>query len=260
MKSPLTLTLLLGLAACAPTPSPTVVTEPVYTLEASVGTYRQQKQSGSSESTLGTSLLFKLRVDGKLPPSGVALQVQGPSGWNAGAVSRHFYPAGGEWMLSPEVDTAPIAGVYTIQGTLGGQVKTVSLTLSEPTSTLPLSTLLAPLKTLEGGKLQANVSWSAVEGAQGYFARILDGTLRVPASDDVYQKTLSASFTFGPPQSFHNYFALVYAANFETDSSDPVFPQQVNVSDSLLFLPLEETKGQSVGPVSLERSGFWVKR
>jgi hypothetical protein len=192
---------------------------PTYTLEASIGTYLQQTEAGSSNTRLGTVLVLKLREDGEPPKTSLGFKLTGPTGFTP---LEETYPAGSEWIVVPLLKVTPLAGTYQVEIASG---LTQTLELKDVSQTLPLANITA---TLENSTV--NVSWESVVDAVGYYVKLFNtnGGSRVGA----IQYTLSAQVQFAnAPKS--NYAVGVFATNFDTVSDNPTLPVQIMMSDSI---------------------------
>jgi hypothetical protein len=224
--------LIATLAACN-TSQPLIVS-------GSVGTYRYQTTPGKTDAKMGTTLVFKLRVGANRLTGNGIVSVTGPATWNNNAALRFTYPAGSDWVMSPEQDIAPVAGTYTVTVNApqepGSPSQTSTLTLTDPTSTLDFSSITLSDIT----RSSFNTTWTAVPNATGYIARLFNGTDNVFLSAPQYLNTTNAAFPekgatldLNPNK---NNLVVVNAANFDTVIDDPALPTQVNVSDSASFI------------------------
>jgi hypothetical protein len=192
---------------------------PTYTLEASIGTYSQQREAGSSDTRLGTVLVIRLREDGNSPKTSVAFTLAGPTGFTP---LKETYPAGSEWIVVPLLQNAPLAGQYRLELSSG---LTQTLELNDASQILPLTTITA---TLENNTV--NVSWENVAKAVGYYVRLFNTANGSQVGSTVYTLSTQAQFqnvTVG------NLAVVVYATNFDSVANDPSLPDQVLVSDSI---------------------------
>jgi hypothetical protein len=224
--------LIATLAACN-TSQPLIVS-------GSVGTYRYQTTPGKTDAKMGTTLVFKLRIGANRLTGNGIVSVTGPATWNNNAALRFTYPAGSDWVMSPEQDIAPVAGTYTVTVNApqepGSPSQTSSLTLTDPSSTLELSSIT--LSNITRSSL--NATWTAVPGATGYIARLFNGTDNVFLSRPQYLTTTQAAFpetgtTFDLSPNKNN-LVVLQTTNFDTVIDDPAMPDQVNVSDSATFI------------------------
>lgn len=228
-------------------------------VQASGGTYARQTNPGLSDVTLGTAIVVKLRTaSGALVNAPVNVTITGPSGWNADRPSSFTYPAQAYWVVAPERAAPPIAGNYTVQANLKGQAITSNFAIAAASQTLELATITA---TVQGTAPNQNVqaSWSAITDAAGYYARVLNGTTLVPASDDVYTLEAKASMPVGTLQADAAYFTVVYAINFDSVAENPSLPAQFNLSDSLAAVPVATPLSSKTTASLLERSVFLVR-
>jgi hypothetical protein len=229
-------------------------------LQASGGTYARQTNPGLSEVTLGTAIVVKLRTaSGDLVNTPVNVTITGPSGWNADRPSSFTYPAQAFWVVAPERAAPPIAGNYTVQANSKGQAITSNFSIADASQKLELATITA---TVQGSAPNQNVeaSWSAITNAAGYYARVLNGTTLVPASDDVYTLEAKAKMPVGTLQADAAYFTVVYAINFDSVAENPNLPTQFNLSDSLAVVPVATPLSSKTTTSLLERSVFLVRR
>ena len=238
--------------ACGGLPTPN------YVLEASAGTYVQQVGAGSSDTTLGTSFVVKLRTrEGKLVSSPASVTIQGPSGWNAGKVSSFTAPANAYWVIAPEIAAAPVEGEYRVTALVGGETLEKKISIGKTPNQLGLTTITAkvvgdaPNQTVEA-------SWEAVPGATGYYARVQNGTDGVPASDDAYSLEPKASLMVGTFNPSKAYFVVVFATTMDTVANEPKLPEAFHVSDSIAALTLQAAVAQSAVTTNplVKRNGF----
>jgi hypothetical protein len=237
----LLLVLITTLAACNTT-QPLIVS-------GSVGTYRYQITPGKTDAKLGTTLVLKLRVGANRLTGNAIVNVVGPATWNNNAALRFTYPAGSDWVMSPEQDIAPVAGTYTVTVNApqepGSPSQTSSLTLTDPMSSLDFSSIT--LSDITRSSL--NATWTAVPNATGYIARLFNGTDNVFLSAPQYLNATNAAFPekgatldLNPNK---NNLVVVNAANFDTVMDDPALPAQVNVSDSASFIQQPQVASQN---------------
>ena len=231
------LTLTVTLAACN--------ADPVLTLNGSLGTYRYQVTPGQPDAKIGTALLLKLRLGAARVASNSSVTVTGPATWNGGQPLRFTYPAGSDWVLSPETEIPPVAGAYTITASAalerGNPTQSITLTLSDPSATLEF-----PAITLKDiSRSSFNATWTAVPGASGYITRVFNGTDNIFLSAPQYLSAASVSFP-APGKTLDlspnkNNLLVVNTANFDTVADDPALPAQVNLSDSAAFIQQPQT-------------------
>ena len=226
------LVLTLSLAACN-TNQPLMVA-------GAVGTYHYQITPGQTDAKLGTTLVVQVRVGANRLTGNAIVSVAGPTTWNNGAALRFTYPAGSDWVMSPEMDIAPIVGTYTVTVNApqepGSPSQTSTLTLTDASTTLDFSSI--SLSDISRSSL--NATWTAVPNATGYIARLFNGTDNVFLSAPQYLNATSAAFPekgasldLSPNK---NNLVVVQTANFDTVIDNPALPAQVNVSDSATFI------------------------
>jgi hypothetical protein len=192
---------------------------PIYTLEASLGTYLRQSDIGSPTTTVGTVLVLKLREGGDLPKTSVDFTLTGPTGFTP---LKERYPAGVDWIVVPMRDNTPFAGEYQLELSSG---LTQKLSLKDASQTLALTTITATLENTT-----VNVSWESVPGAVGYYVNLFNTNGGSKAKPTQYTLATQAQFT---AVSKSNYAVGVYALNFDTVTDNPILPAQVNMSDSV---------------------------
>jgi hypothetical protein len=244
--------LLVSLTACPDTGGSLSV-------QASGGTYARQTNPGLTDVTLGTAIVVKLRTaSGALTNAPVNITITGPSGWNADRPSSFTYPAQAYWVVAPERAAPPIAGNYTVQANSNGQAISSNFAIADASQKLELATITA---TVQGTAPNQNVeaSWSAITNAIGYYARVLNGTTLVPASDDVYTLEAKAKMPVGTLQSDAAYFTVVYAINFDSVAENPSLPTQFNLSDSLAAVPVATPLTRKITESLIERSVILVR-
>ncbi len=215
------------LAGCVENPPPAV-------LEASAGTYAQQIGAESSEVKLGTAILVKLRTGtGVTPPRAASVTITGPSGWNGDAAATFTYPAGAYWVVAPQLEAAPLPGAYTVSAVFDGERLSQTINISDTPGVLESTKITT---ALEGDLANQSVvtAWSAVPSAIGYYAKIVDGTLGVSASDDSYTLEPKTTLPVGTLNPARAYFAVVVAANFDTVVDNPALPNTLSMSDSIV--------------------------
>jgi hypothetical protein len=211
----------------------------------------QQKAVGSTEARLGTGVTLALRNAGVPPSQALELTLTGPSGWNDEESIKLSYPAGAEWIVQPLFGASPLAGQYTVTGTVAGQAVQARFTLVDAAQTLPL---------LEGSFKRTNtaleLSWNAVSGAKSYLGQLTDATEDTVVAEGY---TLESRLILNPPMlnPAHSYYAVLYAANFDTTSANPTWPVQLQISDSLVGLSLNSLSGPQGSRFA---RGGWVKR
>ena len=219
--------------------------DPVLTLNGSLGTYRYQVTPGQPDAKIGTALLLKLRLGAARVASNANVTVTGPATWNGGQPLRFTYPAGSDWVLSPETEIPPVAGAYTITASAaserGNPTQSIALNLSDPSATLEF-----PAITLKDiSRSSFNATWTAVPGASGYIARVFNGTDNIFLSAPQYLSATSAGFPIAGAtldlSPNKNNLLVVNAANFDTVTDDPALPAQVNLSDSAAFIQQPQT-------------------
>ncbi len=209
------------LSACTRAPS--------YTLEASIGTYLQQTEAGSSNTRFGTVLVLKLREDGEPPKTSVGFKLTGPTGFTP---LEETYPAGSEWIVVPLLKVTPSVGAYQVELSSG---MTQTLELKDASQTLPLANITATLENTT-----VNVAWESVTGAVGYYVRLFNTSNGSQVGSTVY--TLSSQTQFQNITS-GNFAVAIYAANFDTVTDNPTFPAQVNMSDSIATILQNTSSG-----------------
>jgi hypothetical protein len=220
-------------------------TDPVLSITGSLGTYRYQITPGQPDAKLGTALVLKLRLGSARVGSNASVSVTGPGAWNGGKPLRFTYPAGSDWVLSPETEIPPVAGAYTVMvsaaGERGSPTGSVTLNLADSSAVLDFPTIT--LSNITRSSLTAN--WTAVNSASGYIARLFNGTDNVYLSAPQYLTALSAAFpatgaTLDLSPNKNN-LVVINAANFDTVIDDPALPAQVNLSDSAAFIQQPQT-------------------
>jgi hypothetical protein len=196
---------------------------PTYTLESAIGTYLQQREIGSSATTLGTSLIVKLRADGATLTTKATVELTGPPTWNVGKPYKEIYSKGSQWAIFPIAEATPLIGEYHLSVTLAGQRLDQILTLSAITQ-LELANVSA---VQQGTTISA--TWPGVPKAQGYYARLFYTNDGNQVGTTIY--TLQPQVTLTAPRG--NYALGVYTVNFDVVSGDPSLPETLLVSDSI---------------------------
>jgi hypothetical protein len=232
-----------------------------YVLEVSGGTYAQQQNLGSTDVSLGTSIVVKVRTEtGASTTKNASVVLRGPAGWNGDKVSSFVYPAQAVWVVAPVVAATPVAGQYQIDVSIDGQVFSKTFAIAEAAKYLELTTISA---TLEGDapNQMAHLTWTPVTNAIGYYAKVIDTTSGFAISGVSYSLEPHTDVMLETLNPSHAYAAVVYAASMDTVSDNPSLPNQFDVSDSFAALnavPLSssiKTKQRS----SLPRDGFAVR-
>jgi hypothetical protein len=212
-----------------------------HTLEASLGTYAQQASAGPVGTTLGTGIVVKLRSsNGELPARAASVTVRGPIAWNDSAAVTFIYPAGAYWVTAPQTKATPVAGSYIVETVVGEERLTSTVNISEKPEAIATTTITGTVKGIAPNQT-VSASWTPVPNATGYYARVIDGTLGVPASDDVYTLEPRATFSVGTLNPARAYFITVIATNYDTVMDNPVLPPELRMSDSIAGLSLEQS-------------------
>jgi hypothetical protein len=243
-RLPLLFALVAVFTACQNDP-PLVVT-------GAMGTYRYQITPGQPEAKLGTALVLKLRSGAARVGGNASVTVTGPGAWNDGKPLRFTYPAGSDWVLSPETDIPPVAGAYTITVNAaqerGNPTRSLTLTLENPSATLEF-----PVITLSDiTRSSFNAAWTSIQDAKGYIARVFNGTDNVFIGAPQYLTATNTAFPAAGSSldlsPNKNHLLVVNAANFDTVTDDPPLPAQINLSDSAEFIqqPQQLTTARSV--------------
>jgi hypothetical protein len=244
------------LSACSQAPD-------AVTLEASGGAYVRQITPGSNQVTRGTAVVVKLRtVSGGLVRTPINVSVTGPNGWNDDRSASFTYPAEAFWVVAPERAAPPVSGTYRVEAEANGQRVTTSFTIADPGQELSLTTISAQA---QGQPPQQSVaaSWTAVPDASGYYARVLNGSTLVPASEDVFTVTPQATLSVGTLEPDAAYFGIVYAANFDTTAESPLLPAQLSLSDSIVTVEASTSSASRsvLGRVDDSvKPAFWKQR
>jgi hypothetical protein len=249
----------LALTACNTNPEP----NPNLTIEASGGVYTQQLQPGSSDIRLGTAMVVKLRVPTGRTTKDAAVRITGPNGWNQNQPVRFTYPAGADWVISPEVQAAPIAGTYDVAVTLANTESPISSSsrFEIQDATTP-GTLATPIALTNVSRAGASADWADVAGAVGYYARIINITDGVKDSSEVYTLESKAAIPETgqsvdlDPNKAHD--LVVFATTLDTVKADPVLPAVFKVSESFEAIQLDTTRTRRETRVG-NRSGFVVR-
>lgn len=218
--------LAVGLTGCGsstttpePTPAP---------FQASIGTYLRQGTIGDSEANLATGLATTLSdAKGNPPAAPVTLEITGPTGWNGNEPVTATYPAGAHWYVQSITTTTPDPGAYSVK-VLDGELKGQKLTVTFQNTKASLA-LTSPKGQFSAQKL--NLAWTAVSGAAAYYATAMDATTGTSVGE-AFTKSAAATLT-GTLNPSHNYYAVVYAANFDVTSQAPTLPAQLMVSESI---------------------------
>jgi hypothetical protein len=250
----------LALTACNTNPEP----NPNLLIEASGGVYTQQLQPGSSDVRLGTAMVVKLRVPTGRTTKDAAVRITGPSGWNQNQPARFTYPAGADWVISPEVLAAPLAGTYDVAVTLANTEAPISSSIRfEIQDATTPGALATPIALSNVSRAGASADWADVPGALGYYARIVNITDGVKDSGEVY--TLESKAVFPEvggqtmdldPNKAHD--LVVYATTLDTVKADPVLPAVFKVAESVESLQLDTTRSRREIR-GATRSGFVVR-
>jgi hypothetical protein len=224
---------LIALTACGGDPTPTI--------SGAMGTYTYQVTPAGMTNKIGTAITLQLRINGQRIPSDAEVTVTGPSGWHP-TPTKFTYPKNSDWVLSPEIDISPVIGDYIISAKFLGEGRSVAtsatLRLNDPTAALTT----AKIALSNVSRTSVSGSWNAVPSAEGYFARLYNGTDAIYMTKTIYTKDLKADFPIsGSPIDLNpvktNAFTVV-SANFDTVIDDPRLPDQVNFSDSAEFIIL----------------------
>jgi hypothetical protein len=246
--------LILLMSACSPH-----LTQ--YVLEVSGGTYAQQQNLGSTDVSLGTSIVVKVRTEtGASTTKNASVVLRGPAGWNGDKVSPFVYPAQAVWVVAPVVTATPVAGQYQIDVSIDGQVFSKTFAIADAAKHLELTTISASLEGNAPNQM-AHLTWIAVPNATGYYAKVIDTTSGFAISGVSYSLEPHADVMLETLNPSHAYAAVVYAASMDTVSDNPSLPSQFDVSDSFAALnavPLNspiKTKLRS----SFLRDGFAVR-
>jgi hypothetical protein len=247
---------LVALSSCG-------VSDPIPTIVGAVGTYNYQITPGQTETKVGTAITLQIRLNGQRVPADAEVSITGPNGWHP-TPTRFVYPKNSDWVASPEVDIPPLVGDYTIIVKLpfdGRMVTTsVPLKLLDNQPLMPLTSIV--LSDVTQTSVKGN--WVTVTGANGYYARLLNGTDAIFISSAIYTNALDASFpingsnlNLNPNKT--NLF-VVSAANFDTVSDNPTLPQQINFSDSAEFISLPNiSPSRTHTPLSRSRATLMIK-
>ncbi|NJK44486.1 MAG: hypothetical protein HC933_09530 [Pleurocapsa sp. SU_196_0] len=179
---------------------------------------------------------MKLRSgDGGLPKLASSVSVRGPAGWNGDAVASFTYPAGAYWVAAPQTGATPVSGAYTVEAQIGTEKLTGSFMVAAEPAKLELTEITSQLEG-EAPNQTVRASWQPVDGAVAYYARVVDGSLGVPASEDVYTLEPRADFVVGSLNSARAYFVVVVAVNLDTVADQPALPGALRMSDSIAAL------------------------
>ena len=201
------------------------VTKPVNGISASGGVFRSVLLNEP-----GTSLLLKLRsAEGTLVPVNTQVTVSGPpaSGWNNGVGLVLNYPASAVRQFYT-INAAVRPGTYTASATIDG--KQVLTTFDVDTSqSLPLATNII---AQEVSSTSITGSWDTVPDAQSYQVRVFDRVNNVLLEP--------RQFAFAPVATLRglspalvpggDYGFQVFAFNTDLTVTDPVMPDQFNIS------------------------------
>jgi hypothetical protein len=262
IRSQITTFALIGLTLTAcnnyPEPNPNLI------IEASGGVYTQQLQPNSSETRLGTAMVVKLRVPLGRTAKDAAVRITGPSGWNQNQPARFTYPAGADWVISPEVKAAPVTGTYDVAVTLANTETPISSSIRfEIQDATTPGALATPIALSNVSRAGASADWADVPGVVGYYARIVNITDGVKDSSEVYTLESQAVIPEAggqtmdlDPNKAHD--VIVYATTLDTVKTDPVLPAVFRVSESVESLQLDTTRARRETR-GATRSGFVVR-
>ncbi len=178
----------------------------------------------------GTSLLVKLRSDeGALVPVNTPVTISGPpaSGWNNGVDLVVNYPASAVRQFYTL--NAPVrSGTYTVRAAIGGEDVLASFDV-DTTQSLPLATNISALQV---SSTSITGSWDAVPDAQSYQVRVFDRGNNVLLEPRQFAfaplatlRGLSPALVRGGDYGFQ-----VFAFNTDLTVTDPVMPDQFNIS------------------------------
>jgi hypothetical protein len=215
--------------------------EPTPTINGAMGTYSYQITPAGAETKIGTAITVQLRINGQRIPNDAEITVTGPSGWHP-TPTTFTYPKNSDWVLSPEIEIAPVVGDYVVTAKfpLEGRSITSSATIKLIDSKSAMNTTKIALSNVS--RTSVSGVWTNVPSASGYFARLYNGTDALYITKTIYTKEPSASFPISgfaidlnPVKT--NVFTVV-TANFDTVADDPVLPVQVDFSDSAEFISL----------------------
>lgn len=193
-------------------------------LQATGGVFRNALTPGAR----GTAFLVKLRADDGSPPAAaVTLQIRGPAGWGGGVPQTMSYPAGAvRWWHT--VEAPPIDGRYTISASVGGE--SLSFDFDVDTSASLEPTAAINFSRITSSRVES--SWTPVQGAASYVARVVDLTsgtpVIVPAA--VFVTDSRASLAGLPLQIGRDYRHQVWALSSDPRSESPTLPPRFDAS------------------------------
>ena len=207
-------------------------------LVASVGTYTQQVQLGSSDTVVGTSLMVKLQGDSS--DEAITLTLTGPKSWNGGKPYTFIYPAGSEWVVMAEAELPPLAGEYLLEADLDKQQLSRTVELMDATTQLELTDITATL-VAQDATSTVDITWTPVAGANGYFVKLLNGETGAQVVPTVYTLETEAQFDVSSAPS-PDYVVAVYSMNVDTVTGNPALPAQFNLSDSIAVVTVDQAE------------------
>jgi hypothetical protein len=194
-------------------------------LEVSGGVYK-------SPNFTGTAFVSKFRLaDGTTPAA--TINITGPSGWNTAGTPVNLNHVPGSWGIdfTWRGSIPALAGTYQATTTVAAGSYTASFQIN-PASEMPVATGV----TVSGvTTTQADVSWTAPTGANGYVVRIFQNNPS-PQADEI---VAGANFrTDSTSQKFRSialdpskkYYAVVLATNAAWNPDNPPLPTQFNLS------------------------------
>jgi hypothetical protein len=133
---------------------------------------------------------------------------------------------------APQFEAEPLPGEYKLEVGMGEERLEQSFQIAPQPTRLALTTISSVVEGDTPNQI-VKATWTAVEGATGYYARVVDGTLGVPVSDDVYTLEPKADLLVGTLNPARAYFVIVVGANMDTVTDHPTLPLELRMSDSI---------------------------